>query len=51
MRSFNAIVISGTLLLGIDPTLLQARIDAAATPTTPIQHVIAIFGENISFDK
>lgn len=35
--------------LAIDPLQAVAR-QTAATPTTPIQHVVVIFGENISFD-
>ncbi len=32
--------------LAVDPTMVSA----ASAPTTPIQHVVIIFGENISFD-
>ncbi|HUA85260.1 MAG TPA: alkaline phosphatase family protein [Bryobacteraceae bacterium] len=49
MRSFLAITTSVTLFLGlvIDPSIASAQ---PPTPTTPIQHVVVIFGENISFD-
>jgi phospholipase C len=49
MRSFLSIATSVTLFLGlvIDPSMASAQ---APTPTTPIQHVVVIFGENESFD-
>ena len=54
MRSFLSVSVSTAMLMGlaIDPSLaVAAKIpDTAATTTTPIQHVVVIFGENISFD-
>lgn len=49
MRSLFSITTSVTLSLGlvINPFLATAQ---STTPTTPIQHVVVIFGENISFD-
>jgi phospholipase C len=49
MRSFVAVTTSVSMFLGlaIDPSMLSAQ---TTTPTTPIQHVVVIFGENISFD-
>ena len=44
MRSFLSIS-AGTLLLGVSALRAQTP-----TPTTPIQHVVVIFGENESFD-
>jgi phospholipase C len=49
MRSFISIAVAGLLSLGVDPALTQAQI-IPSTATTPIQHVVIIFGENISFD-
>src|ERR1700761_2662289 len=50
MRSFISIATSASLFLGLsmNPTLGMAQTVPAAT--TPIQHVVIIFGENISFD-
>src|ERR1700722_18311499 len=50
MRSFLSISTSVTLFLSlvIDPSMASAA--PPPTPTTPIQHVVVIFGENISFD-
>jgi phospholipase C len=50
MRSFVSIATSASLFLGlaIDPSIASAQ--TPPTPTTPIQHVIVIYGENISFD-
>src|ERR1700723_2277289 len=50
MRSLLSIATSVTLLLGlvIDPSIAGAQ--TAPAPTTPIQHVVVIFGENVSFD-
>ena len=52
MRTFLSIVTSGAMLasLAIDPSVVRAQSAAITTPTTPIQHVVVIFGENISFD-
>ena len=52
MRSFLSAATSTAIFLGlaIDPTLASARTVPAAVPTTPIQHVVVIFNENISFD-
>jgi len=49
MRSFLSIATSVTLSLGLvmNPFIASAQ---TATPTTPIQHVVVIFQENISFD-
>jgi phospholipase C len=50
MRSFLSIATSATLFLGlvIDPSIAGAQ--TVTVPTTPIQHVVVIFGENVSFD-
>jgi phospholipase C len=47
MRSILSVAAGTALLIGrlIHPTLASAQ-----RPTTPIQHVVVIFGENISFD-
>jgi phospholipase C len=52
MRSFLSITTSVTLSLGlaIDPSMASAQSPAPPPATTPIQHVVVIFGENISFD-
>ena len=54
MRSFLANCTSVTLALGlvINPFIANAQSSGSTTPvpTTPIQHVVVIFGENISFD-
>jgi len=49
MRSFLSISLSATLLLSlvVDPSAMRAQ---SPTPTTPIKHVVIIFGENESFD-
>src|ERR1700733_3046048 len=44
MRSFLAICTCVTLTFGF---VAKAQ---TTTPTTPIQHVVVIFGENVSFD-
>src|SRR3984885_11988545 len=51
MRSFLANGISVTLTFGLvmNPFIASAQ-TLAPTPTTPIQHVVVIFGENESFD-
>jgi phospholipase C len=48
MRSFVSIARSVTVSLGLAaiPFIASAQTD----PTTPIQHVVVIFGENVSFD-
>jgi len=52
MRSFLAIGTSVTLTIGLvmNPFIASAQTIVATTPTTPIQHVVVIYGENISFD-
>jgi phospholipase C len=53
MRSFLSVSVSTAMLMGmaIDPSLaVAAQAPSAVTTTTPIQHVVVIFGENISFD-
>jgi phospholipase C len=49
MRSFLSIATSAAMLAGlaIDPALASAN---AVSTTTPITHVVVIFGENESFD-
>jgi phospholipase C len=49
MRPFISILLTELLACGlfVAPTPLQAQTPA---PTTPIQHLVVIFGENISFD-
>ena len=49
MRSFLSISTSATLLLSlvVNPIAMRA---ASPTPTTPIKHIVIIFGENESFD-
>jgi phospholipase C len=46
MRSFLSIFLSAAVVVSLDP----APVSAAPPATTPIQHVVIIFGENISFD-
>ena len=50
VQSFLSVAVSTAMLLGlaIDPTMAVAV--ESSTTTTPIQHVVVIFGENISFD-
>jgi phospholipase C len=50
MRPLLSIVTSVTLFLSlvIDPSVASATTDIV--PATPIQHVVVIFGENVSFD-
>jgi phospholipase C len=52
MRSLLSITTSVTLSFGLvmNPFIASAQNIVATTPTTPIQHVVVIFGENISFD-
>jgi phospholipase C len=53
MRSSLSAAMSVTLSLGlaINPFIASAQaVTPVTTPTTPIQHVVIIFGENISFD-
>src|ERR1700683_3943691 len=47
MRQLISIPVS--VFLAVNP-LLSAEAAAGLAPTTPIQHVVVIFGENISFD-
>jgi phospholipase C len=47
MRSILSVVAGMAMLIGV---LLHPSLASAQTPTTPIQHVVVIFGENISFD-
>src|ERR1700678_2141861 len=49
MRSFRSAAISVTLSLGLVTTPFTANAQTP-TPTTPIQHIVVIFGENVSFD-
>jgi phospholipase C len=51
MRSSLSVTISVTLSLGLvmNPFIAGAQ-SIASVPTTPIQHVIVIYGENESFD-
>jgi len=50
MRTFLSFVTSATLLSTaiVNPSMMSAQ--TVPTPTTPIQHVVVIFGENVSFD-
>ena len=54
MRSFLSVFVSAALLISQAGPILaaasQPQASATVTPTTPIQHVVVIFGENISFD-
>jgi phospholipase C len=52
MRSLLSVSMSAAMLMGlaIDPTLAVAKTPTPAATTTPIEHVVVIFGENISFD-
>ena len=52
MRSLLSVATSTAMLIGlvIDPTLASAASPSATSTTTPIEHVVVIFGENISFD-
>jgi phospholipase C len=51
MRQLLSIPVSIVLVLNpIWSGVAAAQAVAANTPTTPIQHVVVIFGENISFD-
>jgi phospholipase C len=50
MRSFLSSVTSVTLFLSLVADPSSANAETVPTPTTPIQHVVVIFGENISFD-
>jgi phospholipase C len=55
MRSYLSIATSVTLFLSLaaGPSAVKAQtitVPPPATPTTPIQHVVVIFGENESFD-
>jgi phospholipase C len=48
MRPFLSIATSVSLLMNLSVNSAIAAPPPA--PTTPIQHVVVIFGENISFD-
>ncbi len=50
MKAFISTSISALLIAGLtlNPQLLPASV--VKSPTTPIQHLVIIFGENISFD-
>ena len=50
MQSFLSVAVSTAMLMGlaIDPALAVA-VDTSTT-TTPIKHLVIVFGENISFD-
>jgi len=52
MRSILSVSVSAAMLMGlaIDPTLAVAKSPTPAATITPIEHVVVIFGENISFD-
>jgi len=51
MRSFLSILTVQLLISGLNPGAAWAQSPgAAAGPTTPIQHLVVIFQENISFD-
>ena len=53
MKSFLSVSVSVAMSLGlaVNPSLAAAAQNANVTAaTTPIQHVVIIFGENISFD-
>lgn len=52
LRQAAAIALASSLVLGMPGSLLAGQKDATETveTTTPIKHVIVIFGENISFD-
>ncbi len=52
MRPFLSILMVEMLVGGalMQPVALQAQTPAAAGTTTPIKHLVVIFGENISFD-
>src|SRR6202012_633699 len=51
MRSTFSIATSVTLSLGLvaNPFIAAAAL-VTPVPTTPIQHVVVIYGENVSFD-
>jgi phospholipase C len=46
LRKRSSVIVSTAMLM----VMAIQRTDAATVPTTPIQHVVVIFGENISFD-
>jgi phospholipase C len=52
MRSFLSISLSAALVVSsaVEPAAARGRQGAADTTSTPIQHLVIIFGENISFD-
>jgi phospholipase C len=52
MRSLLSVSVSAAMLMGlaIDPMLAVAKSPSPVVTTTPIEHVVVIFGENESFD-
>jgi len=53
MKSFLSFSISTSLIVGLtfNPAMMQAaQASNTVTTATPIQHLVVIFGENISFD-
>ena len=52
MRSFLSLGLSAVLAIGSTQPMFagSAQVSNIGTPVTPIQHVVIIFGENISFD-
>lgn len=52
MKSFVSMSVSTAMLLSlaVQPNLAVAASAVATTTATPIEHVVIIFGENISFD-
>lgn len=52
MRSFLSTLLNIVLVfaLGVDPIPASAAAPTPPAPATPIQHIVIIFGENISFD-
>ncbi len=50
MRPFLSVATSVTLFLSLVTDPFTASAAAPPAPTTPIQHIVVIYGENISFD-
>jgi phospholipase C len=51
MRRFAAVLTTQLMMYGLlAPTAARAQSAPAAAPITPIQHIVVIFNENISFD-
>ena len=50
MRSIFGVAAAAAATLCVSVVSLTPRADAQTTTTTPVQHVVVIFGENISFD-